>query len=73
MVVRRDLQTPTVKEKIHRYSSQYSARLRVQQNDLAVSLIAQHKETGDCQKHEKLSAYYILSQIFLFAVISLKV
>jgi hypothetical protein len=27
-VIRRDLQTPTVKEEIRRYSSQYSARLR---------------------------------------------
>jgi hypothetical protein len=26
-VIRRDLQTPTVKEEIHRYSSQYMARL----------------------------------------------
>jgi hypothetical protein len=26
-VIRRDLQTPTVKEEIRRYSSQYSARL----------------------------------------------
>jgi hypothetical protein len=25
-VIRRDLQTPTVKEEIHRYSSQYRAR-----------------------------------------------
>jgi hypothetical protein len=28
-VIRWDLQTPTVKEEIHRYSSQYSARLSV--------------------------------------------
>jgi hypothetical protein len=35
-VIRRDLQTPTVKEEIHRYSSQDSARLSAQPNDIAV-------------------------------------
>jgi hypothetical protein len=39
MVIRRDLQTPTVKEEIHRYSSQYSARLSAHLNDLIVNLI----------------------------------
>jgi hypothetical protein len=41
-VIRRDLQTPTVKEEIRRYSSQYSARLSVlsvHPNDLIVNLI----------------------------------
>jgi hypothetical protein len=33
-VIRRDLQTPTVKEEILRYSSQYNARLSAHQNDL---------------------------------------
>jgi hypothetical protein len=32
MVIQRDLQTPTVKEEIHRYSSQYSARLSAHPN-----------------------------------------
>jgi hypothetical protein len=32
-VIRRDLQIPTVKEEIRRYSSQYSARLRAHPND----------------------------------------
>jgi hypothetical protein len=36
----RDLQIPTVKEEIRRYSSQYSARLSVHPNDLIVNLIA---------------------------------
>jgi hypothetical protein len=31
-VIRRDLQTPTVKEEIRRYSSQYSARLSAHPN-----------------------------------------
>jgi hypothetical protein len=33
-VIRRDLQIPTVKEEIRRYSSQYSARLSAHTNDL---------------------------------------
>jgi uncharacterized membrane protein YpjA len=39
MVIRRDLQIPTVEEDIHRYSSQYSARLSTHQNYLTVNLI----------------------------------
>jgi hypothetical protein len=38
-VIRRDLQTPTVKEEIRRYSSQYSACLSAHPNDLIVKLI----------------------------------
>jgi hypothetical protein len=38
-VIRKDLQIPTVKEEIRRYSSQYSARLRAHPNDLTVNLI----------------------------------
>jgi hypothetical protein len=38
-VIGRDLQTPTVKEEILRYSSQYSARLSAHPNDLIVNLI----------------------------------
>jgi hypothetical protein len=38
-VIRRDLQTPTVKEEIRRYSSQYSARLSAHPNDLIVNLM----------------------------------
>jgi hypothetical protein len=38
-VTQRDLQTPTVKEEIHHYSSQYSARLRAHPNDLVVNLM----------------------------------
>jgi hypothetical protein len=33
-VIRRDLQTPVVKEEIRRYSSQYSARFSAHPNDL---------------------------------------
>jgi hypothetical protein len=38
-VIRRDLQTPTVKVEIRRYSSQYSAHLSAHPNDLIVNLI----------------------------------
>jgi hypothetical protein len=38
-VIRRDLQIPTVKEEICRYSSQYSVRLSAHPNDLIVNLI----------------------------------
>jgi hypothetical protein len=38
-VIRKDLQTPTVKVEIRRYSSQYSARLSAHPNDLVVNLI----------------------------------
>jgi hypothetical protein len=38
-VIRRDLQTQTVKEEIRRYSSQYSARPSAHPNDLIVNLI----------------------------------
>jgi hypothetical protein len=38
-VIRRDIQIPTVKEEIRRYSSQYSGRLNTHPNDLIVNLI----------------------------------
>jgi hypothetical protein len=40
-VIRRDLQTPTVKEEIRRYSSQYSARLSAHPNGLIVNIMEQ--------------------------------
>jgi hypothetical protein len=38
-VIRRNLHTPTVKEEIRRYNSQYSARLSAHPNDLIVNLM----------------------------------
>jgi hypothetical protein len=38
-VIRRDLRTPTVKEEIRRYSSQYRARLSAHPNGLVVNLM----------------------------------
>jgi hypothetical protein len=40
-VIRRDLQTPIVKEEIHCYSSQYSAGLNAHLKDLVVNLMEQ--------------------------------
>jgi UV DNA damage repair endonuclease len=37
--IQKDLQIPTVKQEIRRYSSQYSARLSARPNDLIVNLI----------------------------------
>jgi hypothetical protein len=38
-VIRRDLQTPTIKEEICRYSSQHSARFGAHPNDLKVNFM----------------------------------
>jgi hypothetical protein len=38
-VTRRDIQRPKIKEEIRHYSSQYSARLSANPNDLIVNLI----------------------------------
>jgi hypothetical protein len=38
-IIRMDFRTPTVKEEIRRYSSQYSARLSALPNDLILNLI----------------------------------
>jgi hypothetical protein len=43
MVIQRDLQTPTVKEEICCYSSQYSASLSAHPNDLVVNLMTQQE------------------------------
>jgi hypothetical protein len=40
-VIRRDLQTPTVREEVRLYGPQYSARLSAQPNDLVVNLMEQ--------------------------------
>jgi hypothetical protein len=39
MVIRRDLQIPTVKEEIPRYSSQYSTRFSAHPNNLIANLV----------------------------------
>jgi hypothetical protein len=47
-VIGRDLQIPTVKEEIRRYSSQYSVHLSAHPNDLIVNH-AELPTTGDCE------------------------
>jgi hypothetical protein len=49
-VIQRDLQTPTVKEEIRRYSSQYNARLSAHPNGLTVNLMKQ-PENRPLQRH----------------------
>jgi hypothetical protein len=68
-VIRRDLQTPTVKEEIRRYSSQYSARLSAHTNDQLVNLI----ELPDNKTHAKWSVYQIPSVIVVFVILVFKV
>jgi hypothetical protein len=60
-VIWRELQTPTVKEEIRRYRSQYSAH----PNDLVVNLM----EQPDNKTPAKWSAYQITSVIVVFVVI----
>jgi hypothetical protein len=40
-LIRRDLQTPSVKEEISHYSPHYSARLSAQPNDILLTLLEQ--------------------------------
>jgi hypothetical protein len=63
--IQRDLQTPTVKEQIRRYSSQYSARLSAHPNGLVVNLM----EQPDNKTPAKWSAYQILSVIVVSVVV----
>jgi hypothetical protein len=50
-VIRMDLQIPTVKEEIHRYNSQYSARLNAHPDDLLVNLMAQPDNSRRLRRH----------------------
>jgi hypothetical protein len=51
MVIRRALQTPTVKEEIRRYSSQYSARLSAHPNGLVLNLMELPNNNRRLQRH----------------------
>jgi hypothetical protein len=64
-IIRRDLQIPTVKEEIRRYSSQYSARLNAHPNGLIVNLI----ELSDNKTPAKWSAYQIPSIVVVFVIL----
>jgi hypothetical protein len=50
-VIRRDLQIPTIKEEIRHYSSQYSARLSVHLDVLAVNLTKQSDNIRRLRRH----------------------
>jgi hypothetical protein len=65
-VIRRDLQIPTIKEEIRRYSSQYSARLSAHPNELIVNLIGL-QDNRRLQRHlpNDLSTRFIMSLLYL--------
>jgi hypothetical protein len=69
-VIRRDLQIPTVKEEIRRYSSQYSALLSAHPNGLIVSLTdltyaSVSLNTKFLQRFIKFILVLLVLQIFL--------
>jgi hypothetical protein len=66
-VIRRDLQTPTVKEEICHYSSQYNACLNAYPNDLTVNLMVIAKTPA------KWPAYQIFGVIIVFVILVFKV
>jgi hypothetical protein len=51
MVIRRDLQIPTVKDEISHYSSQYSAHLSTHPNDIIVNLMEQPDTNRRLRRH----------------------
>jgi hypothetical protein len=71
-VIRRDLQTPIVKEVIRRYASQYSARLSAHPNDLVVNFL-EPPDNRRLQTPAKCSANQILSVIDVFVTLAFKV
>jgi hypothetical protein len=57
-VMLRDLQTPTVKEKIRGFSSQYGVRLSAHPNDLAVNLMTPPNDYEDIYHTICIPDYY---------------
>jgi hypothetical protein len=72
-VIRRDLQIPTVKEEIRRYSSQYSARLISHPNYLIVNLMELPANRRLRKTHVKWSAYQIPTLTVVFVTLVFKV
>jgi hypothetical protein len=64
-IIRRDLQTPTVKEEIRRYISQYSARLSAHPNEPHGAT----RQQAIAKTPNKRSAYRIPSVIVVFVVL----
>jgi hypothetical protein len=50
-VIRKDLQTPRIREEIRHYSSHYSARLTLHSNDLVMKLMAQPDNNRRLRRH----------------------
>jgi hypothetical protein len=73
-VIRRDFQTPTFKEEIRRYSSQYSAHLNAHPNFQVVNLMAQPyiQHQAIAKTFDRRSAYEIVNVIVVFVVVVCK-
>jgi hypothetical protein len=71
MVVQRDLQIPTVKEEIHRYSSQYSARLNISKWPNSKPHWATRQQ-AIVKTPAKWSTYQIPSVIVVFVILVFK-
>jgi hypothetical protein len=50
-VIRRDLETPAVKEELHRYRSQYSVRHSAHPSGLVVNLMGQPDNNRRLRRH----------------------
>jgi hypothetical protein len=51
VAIQKDLQTPTVKDEIHQYGSQYSALHSVHRNVLVLNLMAQPHNNRRMRRH----------------------
>jgi hypothetical protein len=71
-VIRRDLQIPTVKEEIRRYSSQYSARLRAHPKWPNSKPHWATRQQAIAKTSAKWSTYQIPSLIVAFVILVLK-
>jgi hypothetical protein len=73
-VIRRDLQIPAAKEEIRRYSSQYSAHLSTDPNDLVVNLM----ELPDIRRFRRhlpnnLPTRFLVYIVVVFVILVFKV
>jgi hypothetical protein len=72
MVIRRDLQIPTVKEEIFRYSSQYSASLSAHPTGFYSKPHGANRQQAIANTPAKWSAYQISSVIVVFVILVFK-
>jgi hypothetical protein len=67
MVIRKDLQIPTVKHEVSRYSYHYSKRLSVHQNELILNL-QEPPETRQLQKKLANKSAHQIQYVIIFIV-----